>query len=126
MQTRLTELLGLRVPIVQAPMGAIAEEELVCACCKAGALGLMPVWPLPRDVAAAALGVVQNEIKGRPFGVNLNVAFGPATMLELALELAVPVIHFFWGDAAPFVARAKSAGAKTMATVASAREARRA
>ena len=126
MQTRLTEMLGLRVPIVQAPMGGIAGEDLVCAACKAGALGLVPVWPMPRDAAVAVLRNIQNVVKELPFGVNLNVAFDPAPMLELALELSVPVIHFFWGDAAPFVARAKSAGAKTMATVSSAREARRA
>src|SRR5689334_12878571 len=126
MQTRLTEMLQLRVPIVQAPMGGVAGHRLAIAVCKAGGLGLLPIWPMPPEAAKEALSAVQGEAKGLPYGVNLNVAFDPSAMLELALAFSVPVMHFFWGDPAPYIARAKSAGARTMATVASAREAKRA
>ena len=127
MRTRLTEMLGLGVPIVQAPMGGgVAGERLVIAVCKAGALGMLPIWPMPRDAAIAALAAIQSDAAKHPFAVNLNVTFDPAPMLELALSFSVPLIHFFWGDPTPFVAKAKSEGAKTMATVSSAREARRA
>ena len=127
MRTRLTEILGLEVPIVQAPMGGgVAGQRLVIAVCKAGGLGMLPIWPMPRDAAIAALTAIQSDAAKLPFAVNLNVAFDPAPMLDLALSFSVPLIHFFWGDPTPFVAKAKSAGAKTMATVSSAREARRA
>src|SRR5258708_13341909 len=123
MRTRLTNLLGLRVPIVQAPMGGVAGPDLARAVCDAGGLGMLPIWPLDRDRAADQLRALQTTA---PFAVNLNVAFGPEPLLELALEFSVPVIHFFWGDPSPFVARAKSRGAKVMATVSSAADARHA
>lgn len=127
MRTRLTEMLGLGVPIVQAPMGGgVAGDRLVISVCKAGGLGMLPIWPMPREAALAAMTAVKNGVAERPWAVNLNVAFDPGPMLELALTSSVPLIHFFWGDPTPYVAKVKSGGAKTMATVSSAREARRA
>ena len=126
LRNKFTELLGLSVPIVQAPMGGgIAGPKLAAAVCNAGGLGLLPIWPMQREQAASQLTELRQATSG-VFGVNLNVAFGPQAHLELALEFSVPVIHFFWGDCTPFVARAKSKGALAMATVASAAEARRA
>ena len=123
---RLTELLHLKIPIVQAPMGGgIAGPRLAAAVSNAGGLGLLPIWPMPLDQAAHQLTKLKRATSAF-FGVNLNVAFGPDAHLDLALDHSVPVIHFFWGDPAPYVARAKSKGALTMATVASSLEARRA
>src|SRR5258708_27039627 len=123
MRPGLPGLVGLRVPIVQAPMGGVAGPDLVRAICSAGGLGMLPIWPLDRDTAANFLRALEATA---PFAVNLNVAFGPEPLLDLALEFSVPVIHFFWGDPTPLVARAKSRGAKVMATVSSAADARRA
>jgi NAD(P)H-dependent flavin oxidoreductase YrpB (nitropropane dioxygenase family) len=120
---KLTNLLKIRLPIIQAPMGSIAGPELASAACRAGALGMLPIWPMPPEAAAQMIGAMGSS---GSFGVNLNVAFGPDGHLDLALAQAVPVIHFFWGDAAPFVAKAKSKGALVMQTVSSGEEARRA
>ena len=126
MKTNLTELLDLKVPIVQAPMGGgVANAALGAAVGKAGGLAILPVWPLPPDIAAREIEALAKATSA-PFGVNLNVAFGPDAHLSLALDLKVPLIHFFWGDASPFVARAKSRGARVMVTVASGAEATRA
>jgi nitronate monooxygenase len=124
LHNRLTELLHLSVPIVQAPMGGgIAGPRLAAAVSNAGGLGLLPIWPVPPEQAAQHLSELRQATSGI-FGVNLNVAFGPEAHLDLALELSIPVIHFFWGDCSAFVARAKSKGAVVMATVASGAEAR--
>jgi nitronate monooxygenase len=126
LNSKLTGLLRLSVPIVQAPMGGgIAGPKLVAAVSNAGGLGLLPIWPMAPDRAKNQLTELRRATAAT-FGVNLNVAFGPQAHLDLALEFSVPVIHFFWGDCAPFVARAKSKGAVVMATVASGSEARRA
>jgi NAD(P)H-dependent flavin oxidoreductase YrpB (nitropropane dioxygenase family) len=126
LNNKLTELLHLSVPIVQAPMGGgIAGPRLVAAVSDAGGLGLLPIWPMPPEQAAGQLKEIR-QTTSRVFGVNLNVAFGPEAHLDLALELSVPVIHFFWGDCSAFVAPAKSKGAIVMATVAGVAEARRA
>ena len=39
---RVTALLGVDIPIVQAPMGYIAKPALVSAVSNAGAMGLVP------------------------------------------------------------------------------------
>src|SRR5437660_7228140 len=116
MKTPIAERLGLRLPILQAPMGGVAGPALVTAVCEAGGLGMLPIWPMSPDAAERSLSELKAQTSA-PFAVNLNVAFGPTAMLELALAFGVPVIHFFWGDAAPFVARAKSSGATVIATV---------
>jgi enoyl-[acyl-carrier protein] reductase II len=38
----MTRLLGVEIPIVQAPMGYIAKPGLVSAVAEAGAVGLVP------------------------------------------------------------------------------------
>ena len=126
LRNRLTELLHLSVPIMQAPMGGgIAGPRLAAAVSNAGGLGILPIWPMQLDQAAQQLSELR-QATSAIFGVNLNVAFGPDAHLELALDHSVPLIHFFWGDPSPYIARAKSKGALTMATVASSLEARRA
>lgn len=126
MRTRLTEILDLTLPILQAPMGGgVAGPGLAVAVCRAGGLGMLPIWSMDPASAADGLSAIKRQTSA-PYAVNLNVAFDPSTMLELALEHSVSVMHFFWGDAAPYVARAKSGGAVLMATVASAEEALRA
>src|SRR5690349_10747637 len=123
--TGLTGKLGIKLPLAQAPMGGIARAPLAAAVCKAGGLGLLPIWPLPLDYASREIEALKVQTSA-PFGVNLNVAFGPGAHLDLALDHGVPLVHFFWGDAAPFIARAKEKGVVTMATVGNAAEARHA
>jgi len=84
--TPFTERFGLRIPILQAPMGGgIAGPPLVVAACKAGALGMLPIWPMPPDAAEQQIDAVQSATKA-PFAVNLNVAFGPEAHLAVALR----------------------------------------
>ncbi len=41
-ENRVTRLLGVDIPILQAPMGHIAKPALVAAVAEAGAVGLVP------------------------------------------------------------------------------------
>ena len=41
LETRLTQLLGCRYPIVQTAMGWVAHPELVAGSCNAGAFGFL-------------------------------------------------------------------------------------
>jgi nitronate monooxygenase len=69
--TRLTELLGITVPIVQAPMaGGPTTPELVAAVSEAGALGSIGAATLQPDELRAAIRRVR-ELTARPFAVNL-------------------------------------------------------
>ena len=67
LQTGLTKLLGMRLPIVQAPMaGGPTTPELVTAVSGAGGLGTLAGAALPLDILERGIGAVGNVL----FGVN--------------------------------------------------------
>jgi nitronate monooxygenase len=117
------ELLGVRQPIVQAPMGSAAVPALAAAVSNAGALGTVALtWVA--DVA----GVVRDTaaLTDRPFGGNLVLQWDQHRRLDQALEAGLPVVSLTWGDPSPYVERVHDAGALLMHTVGDAEEARRA
>lgn len=67
---RVTEMLGVATPVVQAPMGWIARSQLASAVSEAGAFGII-------ETSSGELDAVQEEIKkmrtltDKPFGVNI-------------------------------------------------------
>lgn len=70
LQTELTKLLGIRWPIVQAPMaGGPTTPELVAAASGAGALGIFAGAALPLDVLESAIAAIGDVT----FGVNFQL-----------------------------------------------------
>src|SRR6187402_3599986 len=73
-RTRITELLGIEHPIVQAPMGFIARAQLASAVSNAGGLGII-------ETSSGQLDDVRDEIQKmrdlteEPFGVNIAQLF---------------------------------------------------
>jgi enoyl-[acyl-carrier protein] reductase II len=71
---RVTALLGVEFPIVQAPMGWIARAQLASAVSEAGGLGII-------ETSSGALDEIKDEIRAmrdltdKPFGVNIAQAF---------------------------------------------------
>ena len=72
--TPFSEKLGLRLPLIAAPMaGGPTSPELVAACCAAGALGSFGfAYTQPEEMKKQAAAVRAKT--DRPFGVNLFVA----------------------------------------------------
>lgn len=70
--TRLTELLGIRYPIVQAPMACISTAPLVSAVSESGALGSLGSALLRSSELAAHVAHVR-ESTARPFAMNFYV-----------------------------------------------------
>ena len=74
MKNRITELLGVDYPIVQAPMGWIARAQLASAVSNAGAFGII-------ETSSGRLDEVREEVakmKGltdKPWGINVAQAF---------------------------------------------------
>ena len=70
LRTPLCELLGIDVPVVQAPIGSSSTPELAAAVSEAGGLGMLAqTWfevPEVRDRLRRA-----RSLTGRPVGVNL-------------------------------------------------------
>jgi enoyl-[acyl-carrier protein] reductase II len=74
MKNRITDLLGVQHPIVQAPMGWIARAQLASAVSNAGAFGII-------ETSSGRLDEVREEVakmKGltdKPWGINVAQAF---------------------------------------------------
>src|SRR2546421_9162039 len=69
--TRASELLGVRYPIVQAPMaGGFTPPRLVAAVSNAGGLGVLGAAMLPPDAIRAAVAEIRS-LTDKPFGVTL-------------------------------------------------------
>jgi NAD(P)H-dependent flavin oxidoreductase YrpB (nitropropane dioxygenase family) len=68
-KTALTELTGVRHPIVQTGMGWVAGPRLVSAVANAGGLGILASATMTLDRLAAAIREVK-ERTAAPFGVN--------------------------------------------------------
>jgi len=113
LSTRVTELLGVREPIIQAGMSVHTSPELVAAVSNAGGLGLVgSVFREPDDLRAIVRAV--QGLTDRPFGANIVLAEPWDAYLEILLDLGVPVISTSWGDPAAVVERARTVGALVM------------
>ena len=123
-ETSLTRVLGIEVPLVQAPIGPCTCPELAAAVSNAGALGtLAATWQSPPDVAD--LLARTRALTDRPFAVNLILEWDQHDRLRACLDAGASIVSFFWGDPGPYVDAAHGAGALVIHTVGSPEEARR-
>ena len=109
--TRITELLGIRYPILQAGMSwASSNAELALAVSQAGALGVIAAGPMYPDALRAAIRTVKEQTD-RPFAVNVPL-YNPraATFLDVVLEESVPIIIASQGGPKQHIARFKERG----------------
>jgi NAD(P)H-dependent flavin oxidoreductase YrpB (nitropropane dioxygenase family) len=94
LKTALTELVGVRYPIVQTGMGWVAGPRLVAATARAGALGILASATMTLDELAAAVAEVRARTD-HPFGVNLRTdASDIGARVELLIESGVKVASF--------------------------------
>jgi len=73
MKTRVTELLGIKYPIIQGGMMHVGRAELASAVSNAGALGIITglTQPTPDDLRKEIARC--REMTDKPFGVNLTI-----------------------------------------------------
>jgi NAD(P)H-dependent flavin oxidoreductase YrpB (nitropropane dioxygenase family) len=116
-RTALTELAGIRYPVVQTGMGYVAGARLAAATSKAGGLGI---------IAASTMSVEQmrgavREVKDRtdaPFGVNIRSDADDARdRVDLMIEEGVRVASFALAPKRELIARLKDAGVVTIPSV---------
>src|SRR6201984_3004100 len=109
--TALTSLLGIKHPILLAPMDVVSGARLAAAVSNAGGFGILgggygeKAW-LEQQTASLATCKA-------PFGVGFitwSLARRPE-LLDIALDAAPRAIMLSFGDPSPFAPRIKSAGA---------------
>ena len=125
-RTALTELFGIRHPIVLAPMGMTSGGALAAAVTRAGGLGLIGVGYADEAFINREFDAAGNQPVGIGF-ITWDLAKAPKR-LDVALARKPRAVVLSFGDAAPFVRPIKDSGAKLIMQVqnlALAREARR-
>lgn len=126
MKTRITEMLGIKYPILLSGMSWISVPKMVAAVSEAGGLGILATGPLGKEQTREAIREIRSLTK-KPFGANASLLFPGATdNAKVLLEEKVPVINFSLGKGDWIVDAAHKYGGKVIATVVNARHARRA
>ena len=125
MTTELTELLGIKYPIIQGGMAWVAEYHLAAAVSEAGGLGIIGTASAPPEVVREQIREVRKRTD-RPFGVNVMLLNPNAEQVaDIIVQEHVPVVTTGAGSPGPFMERWKKAGVKVMPVVASTAMARR-
>jgi NADH:quinone reductase (non-electrogenic) len=126
MNTRLTELLHIKFPIIQGGLAYLAYSELASAVSNAGGLGQITAMSLPDSKALKTEIQRTKRLTSNPFGVNFAIGQHGRPyeeMLEAAIEEGVEVISVTGGNPAPVLDRLRDTGIKTLVLVSSVRQA---
>jgi nitronate monooxygenase len=120
-ETRLTELLGIRHPILLAAMDSIADARLTAAVSEAGGFGILGGGYGDAAWLARELPPLRDakRSRGLAFGVGFitwSLAKQPK-LLDQALAAKPDAIWLSFGDPQPFIATAKAAGARVICQV---------
>ncbi len=118
MNTKITELLGIKYPIIQGGMAWIAESTLASAVSNAGGLGLIAGGSAPIDYLREQIRKTKEAVNGKPFGVNVMLMSPNAEDLaKLIIEEKVPVVTTGAGNPGKFMDAWKEAGIKVIPVV---------
>jgi NAD(P)H-dependent flavin oxidoreductase YrpB (nitropropane dioxygenase family) len=141
MRTRITDLLGIEYPIIQASMAWITDAELAAAVSEAGGLGT--IGPnagsraVTRDVAETGERLREQirrckKLTDKPFAVNFLVGVVgwdrdfSDRCVKVGVEERVPVAIVSQGSPALYTERLKSAGMKVVHVCSTVRHVRKA
>ena len=128
MRTRVTEIFGIRYPIVQGGLAHLAFAELCAAVSNAGGLGQISAATIPGgpDGLRAEIRKVR-KLTDRPFAVNIAISAHRDSMalVEAALAEDVRIMSFTAGNPEPYLRRLEGTGVKTLVLVASVRQAQK-
>jgi enoyl-[acyl-carrier protein] reductase II len=126
MKTRITEMVGIKYPIVLSGMSWISTPQMVAAVSNAGGLGILATGPLSLKQTREAIAEIR-KLTDKPFGANASLMFpGAAENAKVLLQEKVPVINFALGKGDWIVNEAHKYGGKVFATVVNLRHAKRA
>lgn len=107
---RITRMLGIDLPIIQAPMGYIARSALASAVSNAGAMGIIETSSGMLDEVRLEIAKMR-DLTDRPFGVNIAQAFvSDPGIVDFVVDNGVRFVTTSAGDPTRYTEALKSAG----------------
>lgn len=121
--TRITELFGLRYPIIQAGMVWCSGAKLAAAAANAGALGLIGAGSMKPELLIEHIRKCR-QLTQHPFGVNIPLIRGDvAKLIEATLSEGVRIVFTSAGNPALHIDQFKAAGVTVVHVIASVKHA---
>ena len=121
--TRLTELVGVRYPIVQTGMGWVATPKLAAATSAAGGLGILAAATMSLDELRRAVKEVR-ERTDAPFGVNMRADQADvAERVDLLVREGVRLASFAMAPKRDLIKRLQDGGVLVMPSIGAKRHA---
>jgi NAD(P)H-dependent flavin oxidoreductase YrpB (nitropropane dioxygenase family) len=122
-RTPLTELTGVRHPVVQTGMGWVSGPRLVSGTANAGGLGILASATMTFEELERAILEVKSRTD-KPFGVNLRADAGDArARCDLLVEHGVKVASFALAPKPELIKRLKDHGIVVMPSIGAAKHA---
>ena len=110
MKNRITELLGVKYPIVQAPMGWIARAQLASAVSNAGGFGIIETSSGRLDEVKAEVAKMRG-LTDKPWGINVAQAFvRDPDIVQFVADQGVKFVTTSAGDPNKYCEALKSKG----------------
>ena len=110
MKNRITEMLGVEYPIVQAPMGWIARAPLASAMSNAGGMGIIETSSGQLEEVRAEIAKMR-DLTDKPFGVNIAQAFvRDPGIVQFVVDQGVKFVTTSAGDPNKYCTALKAAG----------------
>jgi NAD(P)H-dependent flavin oxidoreductase YrpB (nitropropane dioxygenase family) len=123
LSTRLTELFGVRYPVVQTGMGWVATPRLAAATSAAGGLGILAAATMSLDELRRAVKEVR-ERTDAPFGVNMRAdQTDVAERIDLLVHEGVRVASFAMAPKRDLIKRLHDGGVLVMPSIGAKRHA---
>ncbi len=109
-KNRVTEMLGIKYPIVQAAMGWIARAPVASAFSNAGGMGIL-------ETSSGELDIIREEVKrmanltDKPYGINVAQAFiRDPSIIDFVIDQGVKFVTTSAGDPRKYTKILKGAG----------------
>jgi len=118
-KTRITELFGIKYPIIQGGMLWISRAELVAAVSNAGGLGILTAFTFPTPEELDTEIKKTRALTDKPFGVNVTLlpTLRPVDIdgyLDTVINSGIKIVETAGRSPEPYMERLKSAGVKVI------------
>jgi NAD(P)H-dependent flavin oxidoreductase YrpB (nitropropane dioxygenase family) len=118
-KTRITELFGIKYPVVQGGMMWVSRPELASAVSNAGGLGIITAFTFPNPAELAAGIKKTKELTDKPFGVNITLlpTLRPVDIdgyFDAVINSGIKIVETAGRSPEPYMERLKGAGVKVI------------